>query len=71
MTKSSSRTVLLTAVAALSLALPAGASAAPPDVNAAVATFDYTSNLKPLGFSPAGRYLPTTRSRVRAASTPT
>ena len=44
MTKSSSRTVLLTAVAALSLALPV-ARHAPPDVNAAVATFDYTSNL--------------------------
>ena len=52
MTKSSSRTVLLTAVAALSLALPVGASAAPPDVNAAVASFTYSSNLKPLGFSP-------------------
>ena len=50
MTKSSSRTVLLTAVAALSLALPVGASAAPPDVNAAVATFNYSSNIKPLGF---------------------
>jgi hypothetical protein len=57
MTKSSSRTVLLTAVAALSLALPVGASAAPPDVTAAVATFDYTSNLKPLGFS--ARSVPT------------
>jgi hypothetical protein len=52
MTKSSSRTVLLTAVAALSLALPMGsASAIPPDTAEAVATFDYTSNLKPLGFS--------------------
>ena len=51
MTKSSSRFVLLAAAAALSLVLPVGASATPPDTATAVATFDHTENLQPLGFS--------------------
>jgi hypothetical protein len=38
-------------LAALILALPIGASATPPDTKTAVATFEYTKNLKPLGFS--------------------
>jgi hypothetical protein len=45
------RVVLVAAVAAGVAALPAVASAAPPTVAEATSTFDYTSNLKPLGFS--------------------
>jgi hypothetical protein len=46
------RVLLLAAAAAVAGALPAAAGATPPPVAEATSTFDYTKNMKPLGFSP-------------------
>jgi hypothetical protein len=44
--------LIATVVAAMGGVLPAVAVAAPPSVAEATSTFDYTANMKPLGFSP-------------------
>ena len=44
--------LIATVVAAMCGVLPAVAGAAPPPVAEVTSTFDYTSNMKPLGFSP-------------------
>ena len=46
------RVVLAVAVAAMVGVLPGVAGAAPPSAAEATSTFDYTQNMKPLGFSP-------------------
>jgi hypothetical protein len=46
------RVLLVAGVAALAAMLPAVASATPPSVAAVTSTFDFSSNMKPLGFSP-------------------
>ena len=51
------RTFVLTVAAALVVMLPSSASAVPPGVAAATSTFEYTKNMKPLGYSP--RIVPT------------
>jgi len=47
------RLLLAAALAAVAvLAIPLGANAVPPDVKAVTSTYEYTKNMKPLGYSP-------------------
>jgi len=48
------RALIVAACTVLALALPLSASAVPPDARDATATYDYTRNMHPIGYSPFG-----------------